>query len=497
MSQEMLDWLWVTAITVFYAMGFLAVTYYCLRNRKEPESTILWMFVAWSLPLLGLLLFLVFGINKAPTKAWQKHRVNLKLMAERRAREDAALSLAYWRSLRSDMLAEPGPDPARDFNDALNRLFPDNPLLRGNRLAPLVCGDEAYPAMLEAIRQARHHIHLQTFILGHEEIGRQFLEALKERAENGVQVRVLFDTFGSSFALLNGQIHRYRKIPNLQIAGWTQANPLKRYFQINLRNHRKALIIDGTRAFVGGINLRRENVTRPGRPAIRDYHFDLCGPIVHEVQYTFLRDWYFITDEDPERLLIAEHFQPCDTQGSALARVINTAPKGQHDILTDVFFAAIQAARKQLLIVTPYFVPPPDILRAVRAAALRGVDTRLMVPGKNNHFYAGMASRALYADLLHAGVRVFEREPPFLHAKALIADDALCLIGTANLDVRSLKLNYETCLSVYDEPFINQLKHIILTDLAASHEVNELAWRQRPVLRQVAENFCHLLTPIL
>lgn len=496
-ALDMSNGLLVTALSLIHITGFIAVTIYCLRNRKDPSASLLWIFVAWSLPFIGILLFLAFGINKAPSKGWQKHRINLKLMAERRAREDAELPLAYWRSLRSDMTCDPEQESARDFNDALNRLFPDNTLLRGNDIAPLVCGDEAYPAMLAAIREAKHHIHLQTFILGHEEIGRLFLEALRERAEKGVQVRLLYDAFGSTFAMINGQIRRYRNTPNMQIAGWSQSNPIKRHMQINLRNHRKALIVDGTRAFIGGINLRRENISRAGRPAIRDYHFALCGPIVYEVQYTFLRDWYYITDENPERLLIAEHFQPCDLGGSTAARIINTAPKGQNDVMTDVFFAAIQAARKQLIIVTPYFVPPSDIIRSVRAAALRGVDTRLLLPQKNNHFYAGLASRALYEDLLRAGVKVYERQPPFIHAKALIADDALSIIGTSNFDVRSLKLNYETNLAVFDTVFINKLKKIIIDDLAVSNEIDAMQWRQRPIINQIAENFCNLLTPIL
>ena len=165
--------------------------------------------------------------------------------------------------------------------------------------------------------------------------------------------------------------------------------------------------------------------------------------------------------------------------------------------MTDVFFAAIVAARRRLLAVTPYLVPTPDIVRAFRSAGLRGVDVRLVVPQKSNHLYAGMAGRALYDELLSAGVRIFERRPPFTHAKALIVDDELAVVGTANLDVRSLRLNYELNLAVYDETFINTLKRIVLDDIALSDEVILAAWRRRPPARRLAENFCSLLTPML
>jgi cardiolipin synthase len=154
-------------------------------------------------------------------------------------------------------------------------------------------------------------------------------------------------------------------------------------------------------------------------------------------------------------------------------------------------------ARKQVLAVTPYFTPPQMLLQAFRAAALRGVDVRLIVPRKNNHFYAGLASQSYYEELMDAGVRIFERGPPFMHAKALLVDNALALVGTANLDERSLRLNYETCLAIHDAPFVDRMKHIVLEDVAASEEVNPAAWRQRPIHRRMLENFAALLTPVL
>jgi len=275
------------------------------------------------------------------------------------------------------------------------------------------------------------------------------------------------------------------------------ARLLKRQFQINLRNHRKVLLVDGEIGFTGGINLSADHTTRGQHAPIRDYHFELRGPIVSELQYTFLRDWYYITEEDPARLLCVEHFPRLEPQGAMPIRMINGGPATKLDEICDSLFACLVSAQKQILAVTPYFVPTSDIIRALRNASLRGVDVRLVVPEKNNHFYAGMAGRAYYEELLESGVRVYERKPPFMHAKALIVDDVVAMVGSANLDVRSLRLNYETNLMVYDNEFINQIKAAILEEISLSGEIDLAQWKQRPLVQKMKENACSLLTPIL
>lgn len=481
-----------------HLLAFGLVTFHCLKNRREATSAVLWIFMAWSLPLMGPLLFLAFGINHVPRKAWHKRRSDTHLLTQRRAREDAAMPLAYWQSVHDAVATEPPTPFARDLNHAMNGFLREYPLLGGNHITPLVTGDEAYPRMLKAIRQARHHIHCQAYIIGPGATGREFLDALCERAEAGVTVRFLYDRVGSGAAWLTGMLRRYRRrSPALKIEGWTQASLWKRRFQINLRNHRKVLIVDGEQAFTGGVNFHRANTTHNNKQPIRDYHFALRGPIVQELQYMFLCDWYFMTDENPEDLLRKEHFPHLPAEGDALIRAIPSGPSSDSEVMTDTVFAMLTAARKDILAVTPYFVPTQSVLTALRAAALRGVKIRLVVPEKNNHFYAGMASRALYDDLLRAGMRIFERPPPFIHAKALIVDDKVALVGSGNLDVRSLRLNYESNLAVYSEPFINHLKRIVLEDISHSHEIHLTAWRARPGRQQLLENFCNLFTPVL
>lgn len=488
---------WIAFSTTLHILAFIAVTLHALKRRRNASATILWIFVAWSLPLFGPLLYLAFGVDRIPAKGLEKKIANQQMMRQRDKRHEDSSSFIAWhfefRSPRNDIPRSYG----EKLNCSLDALIPEHPLFDGNAITPLASGDEAYPQMLQAIRTARNHIHLQSFIIHRDATGRKFLDELKAKAESGVKVRLLFDRFGSTHAYLGGMFRQYRNIPNFEICGWTQANPFKRQFQINLRNHRKNLIVDGHTAFFGGVNLANENTTTGGCKAIRDYHFKVEGPLVHELQLSFLRDWFFMTSEPFDQLLNTDHFPRMLSFGTARARLIDSGPSEAPQIATESFFDAITMAQRQILIVTPYFVPTPDILRALRSAAHRGVDVRIIVPQKNNHRYAGMASKALYEELLEAGARIYQRQPPFIHAKALVADDAVALVGTANLDVRSLELNYETTVLVEDESTIDALKLMIHEDMDRSTEITLNEWLQRPALQKLGENLCALMAPVL
>ncbi len=488
---------WVVLSTLLHFTAFAGVCFHALKRRRNASATILWIFVAWSFPLIGPLLYLAFGIDRIPNKGLLKKTANQIMMDQRRARhKDDSTFVAWHYSFRTPS-ADIQNEYCRKLNRSLDTLNPEHPLLDGNFICPLESGDQAYPLMLEAIRNAKNHIHLQSFIIHHDATGRQFLDELKKKAEEGVNVRLLYDRFGSTHAYLGGLFLRYRKIKNLTICGWTQANPLKRQFQINLRNHRKNLVIDGRTAFFGGVNIAGANKSTDEHEAIRDYHFKAEGPLVHELQFSFLRDWYFMTGESIDALLNADHFPQMLSIGEARARLIDSGPSEPPDLASETFFNAITLAQQQVLIITPYFVPTTDILRALRSAAHRGVDVRLIVPKKNNHRYAGLASRALYEELLSAGVRIYHRNPPFLHAKAVVIDDSAALVGTANLDVRSLELNYETTALLENDAVVNRLKRMIHDDMACSQELQLHEWLKRPTIHKWAENLCALMTPVL
>ena len=308
-AAQPVDWSSLGLGTLAHAAIALLVTLHSLREPREPRSTLLWIYLAWALPFLGAVIYLAFGINRLPVKGWQKQRSDQTFWEARRTRESQSQPLAYWRGLQDALLAHPRDPADAELNRVLDRLHPEHPLLGGNAITCFTDGEEAYPAMLEAIRLARHHIHLQSYIVGADSVGRMFFDLLAARAREGVRVRVLYDDFGSARTRLLGFFRRYRGVHNLQIVGFSQVNPVKRQFQLNLRNHRKLLIVDGRRGFIGGMNLSAaHHPDAKDTAGIRDYHFAVDGPIVLELQYTFLRDWYYMTDENAETLLSRDHF---------------------------------------------------------------------------------------------------------------------------------------------------------------------------------------------
>ncbi len=488
---------WLSWGAAIHVALFASVLLHVLRHRRRADSTLLWLFVTWTLPVAGALLYAMFGVDRVPKVRWRRGvQRRVRMDGARRATTEEMLPAAYWRSM-GGAPATPEDEWTRALDRPMAATLDNFPLLGGNRVTPLLTGDEAFPRMLAAIRAAKHHIHLQSFIIGNDETGREFMEAVAERARAGVRARVLYDRFGSSHALWGGLFRKYRNVPNLTIAGWTQSNLFRKQLHFNLRNHRKVLVTDGETGFMGGVNLNAYSRSRPGQPAIQDYHFEMKGPIVQELQYSFLRDWHVMTEEDPEKLLSAEHFRRQPVAGEALARVVNSGPSSDLQVAVDMFFNAVNAARKQVFIITPYFLPSEDLMRALRLAALRGVRVYLVVPEKSNHWYTTWAARAMYEDLLEAGVRIFERRPPFIHAKAMTVDDRMAVVGSSNWDYRSLYSNYETSLAVYDAPFVTHLKLLMIEDLHESRELELAVFKNRPVIHRYLENFCGLFAPLL
>ncbi len=484
--------------TVVHVIVFLSICLHCLRVQREASATIFWLAVTFSFPAIGAILYLTLGIDRMPDHSLRRVEADRKLMEARHTIEQDAASLKGWIEARHAH-KHPGSDSPLEsqLNSTLDHLLPDHPLLGGNSVTPLVSGDEAYPAMMEAIQSAKHHIHVLTFIVGRDTTGTQFMDALVKKAGEGVKVRLLYDRFGSTYAHWLGFFRKYRHIPNLSITGWTLYNPLRGSFMINLRNHRKLLIVDGRIGFTGGVNLHDGNTTVLDTSPIRDYHFRVTGPIVHDMQYTFMRDWFCMTDEPPEALFANDYFPHLPMDGNCLARLINSGPSSEMEVHADVLFSAVINAQRQILIVTPYLVPPTDLLRALRSVALRGVDVRIVVPKHNNHTYAALASRGLYKSLLESGVRIYERRGAFMHAKALLVDDRFALIGSPNWDQRSLRLSYETALAIQCESFATALKRVVLEDLSYSEEVTLNQWLQRPSYQPLLENLFLLMRPVL
>ena len=363
----------------------------------------------------------------------------------------------------------------------------------------LVDGAATYAALLEAVAQARDHVHLEYYIFNPDHAGTALRDALVERARAGVQVRLLLDAVGSS------ALPRRFLQPLLDAGGeaiWFHPRQLLKPFKrpwLNLRTHRKLVVVDGEVAFTGGINVTDEEDDSRNPAAYRDLHMRIRGHVVHNLQLVFLEDWIYATEQGPELFERGDLFPadvPTRAQGSIDAQVLVSGPDSAWEPIHRLHVAAIQEAKRRVWLVTPYFVPGEAARMALTSAALGGLDVRLMVPKQSDSRFVTLAARSYFDELLEAGVRIFEYGPRMLHSKAFIADDDTCIVGTANFDHRSFRLNFELSMMYTDLKLTGELEAILRAEFDSAEEVQLIRdrslWRKR-----LPEAFARLASPLL
>lgn len=372
-----------------------------------------------------------------------------------------------------------------------------DPLVAGNDARVLVDGPETFKAMFEAIETAQHHIHVETFILDDDDVGRELCDRLIERRKSGVEVRIIYDAFGSRNVteelvneLTDAGIHLYKYHP---------INPTEdaRVWRSNNRDHRKILIVDGRVAFTGGINISEVyaesslSISKSSKGqeeadrGWRDTHVRIAGPVVRQFQNLFVNVW---KENDPDARFDSKDYYPdLKPQGDILARVVASRGGDEEYELYTVLLAAVSHAREKIWITQAYFAPNESFLEAVRDAARRGVDVRLLLPGISDAPLVLQASRADYAELLEAGVRIYERTGTTLHAKTAVIDGVWSTIGSANLDYRSFLHNHEVNAEIVDREFAQTMEKLFLNDLKQAEEISVQSWRRRPLIQRVKE----------
>lgn len=394
---------------------------HALLTKPDPHSAFGWIVVCWLFPLAGPLLYVVFGINRVRARA-KELRGGLPTIR--------------------DVGGPPDSDEAAVQLTRIGDAVTQWSRIEGNAIEPLENGENAFPRMLSAIAAARESVWLTTYIFETDPTGRQFIDALGGAAARGVQVRVLVDGVGEWYSWP-------RAVPVLRRAGVRAERflaprllPTPR-LAVNMRNHRKLLIADGQVAFLGGMNIGGREVGHAAHRRMADLHFQVRGPIIAQLARAYAIDWQFAAREELGALPAAA------PAGSAVCRVITDGPDEDNDKLLYVIVGALSVARHQVLIMTPYFIPQPELTSALQAAALRGVDVCLVIPERSNLRYVDWASRRWLTPLLERGVRVFLQPSPFSHTKLLVVDGAYAQIGSANLDPRSLRLNFEIAVEIY------------------------------------------------
>ncbi|MCB9555625.1 MAG: cardiolipin synthase [Deltaproteobacteria bacterium] len=476
---------WAVIITAGYVLAIVLVVRVVLQ-RREPAATLAWAMSIVLIPYLGVLAYMFFGRRRLNRQVRRRQAIATRIAPDLSRLGEAVEELTADGELPHSLTA-----PASHELIRLTNRIGTRPLTVGNRVQLFVNANATYLAMERAIREARQHINVEYYIFQPDATGRRFRDLLAERARDGIAVRVLTDGVGS-FGV--EEFMEPLLAAGARFAEFLPVRLVSRLHTHNLRNHRKLLVIDGQTAFTGGINIGDEYTGQKRRIGPwRDTHLRIDGPGVCHVQEVFAEDWHFATAEEPDE----SWFPPLDAVGNVALQIVASGPDTESQPLQRIFFTAIATARSRVYLTTPYFIPDQAMRVALETAALRGVDVRLLLPQRSDMRLVLFAGRSYYDELLRAGVRIFEYEAGMLHAKTMVVDDTWATVGSANMDIRSFRLNFEINAAIYGPAFANELGKVFLQDLKRSTEVTSAIYQTRRWPRRVAESFARMLSPLL
>jgi len=490
--------LWLPALLVIFdvvlTVGCIA---WIITIKNNSTSAVAWCLVIIFLPFLGAVFFFFFGyqhVNRT-LKRKRRHKTRYQHPTNPTTVYDSSPDFS-----KAFAAAEPESKTMQMEMARLASRFGAFPLTVGNHITFFHDGPPCFDTMIQDMKAARHHIHLESFIFQPDAFGQQILELLTAKAKEGVQVRLLYDAMGSYH--LKQRLLKPLRAAGGQISAFLSLNPFRRRFQINMRNHRKILVVDGGIGYVGGLNFGDEYL---GKNAYfgywRDTHLRLEGPAVWDLQRIFGEDFSFAAEISPRRLELAlnnpEYFQLQRPPGGFPVQIVDSGPDRDLKAIREILFAAIVKARRRIWIATPYFVPDDGLLDALRLAAYAGVDVRILCQFKPDKWVPQYAARYYWAHVLPAGVRIYQYTPGMMHAKVMIVDDEWASVGTANLDNRSMFLNFEVNCVMYSGEAVAELEKAFLRDFERSILLERGPFANRPLGAKLLENACRLLSPVL
>ncbi len=476
--------LWQPVIALLVTFAGLAAAAHALLNKREPRAALGWCALCMMVPIVGPLLYVVFGINRIHAVARR-----LYLHGERRPGKGGF---------------PPAPPETPDWLYPLVRLsgsLQHWPLTTGNSVIELYNGEQAYPEMIAAIEGANSRLYLSSYIFDTNTTGKRFADALVAAVGRGVDVKVLVDGIGELYSW--PRIGRFLRKRSITVRRFAPPSLFPPSLRINLRNHRKILVADGQTAFAGGMNIGDRHLQstssmsrRARKHCVVDIHFRFDGPVAAQLEQVFLEDWAKTGGTaagamiDPEPAFRQE-------RGQALCRVLTDGPGEDIDKLIAVLTGAVSAARDRVLVMTPYFLPPRELIGAMVAASLRGVDVTVILPEKNNLPAVHWATQRMLWELLRWGVRVYYQPGDFAHSKILIIDEDYAQIGSANIDPRSLRLNFELAVEIIDRDFVSRLASHCLSVKSRSWEITNEQLERQSVPVRLRNSLAWLFSPYL
>ena len=482
---------WILLLEIFYTLVVIAACLRIIYDTRSTTKTLAYLMLTVFLPVGGIIIYFCVGTNYRKRKLYTKKIVKDEQMQQKITTEIYEASEKIWNSV---------PDGILKYQKLAHLLLNDGTsyLSGNNKVEILLNGEEKFPEVLRSLKEAKRHIHIEYYIYEDDEIGNAIAAVLMEKAKAGVTVRLIYDDFGSRSI-------RRNIIPELIEAG-VQAYPFYKVLfialanRLNYRNHRKIIVIDGCVGFTGGINVSDRYINTPanaGKQVFwRDTHVKISGTGVYYLQYLFICDWNFCSDEElgPQPGFFCE---PDTKDGGAILQIAASGPDSDNPTILFSLIQLIGMAEKEILITTPYFIPGESLLDALVVAALSGVKVKLLVPDKSDSAMVAAAARSFYGELLAVGVEIYQYQKGFIHAKTVVSDSQLSVIGTANMDNRSFELNFEVNCVIYDSVTAEKMTAIFNQDLEDSVQINPQEWEKRPLYKQLPEKLSRLFSPLL
>jgi cardiolipin synthase A/B len=486
MFQEILGTTYNFVIDALYFITVAFTVILVVQQKGDPLKTIAWILVIFVLPVIGIILYFFFGKNYRKEKIFSRKGL-LDLEQMRHLSDDQFINLPT-----KDIFIN---EKIRSKINIMRLLLNSSKslLTEKNKVTVLQNGRATFDSLIEAIENARHHVHLEYYIIDDDHIGNLIRKLLIKKAKEGVKIRFIYDDVGcwslpKHFidSMVDEGIEAY---PFLPVHFPLLTN------KVNYRNHRKIVVVDGKIGFVGGLNIADRYLNGIEDLGIwRDTHLKLEGEAVHSLQIIFLVDWFFVADEVVRG---TSYFPVTDVDERHFVQVTTSGPDSDWASIMQAYFAAISSAQSTIYISTPYFMPNESILTALKTASLSGMDVRILLPAKSDSKIVFWSSRSYVSELLEAGIKIYFYEKGFPHSKLLLVDGVLSSVGTANLDIRSFDQNFEVSALIYDEAIVSDLQQSYLNDLQNSKEIILEQWERRPRWEGVLESVARLFSPLL
>lgn len=487
-----MDPIWSLIYKVSYLLILAVVCFRIIYFTRTNSKSLAYLVLAIFVPFAGMIFYFIFGINYRSRKMYSKKLTKNIDLADK-LRENI-LEQSSQTFEKSNTIVQNNVELAKMLlKDTLS------PLTSNNQVKLLLNGENKFPELIKALKAAKDHIHLEYYIFDDDEIGRLIEAILIQKVKEGLDVRFIYDDYGSR-AIRKTMVPRMRAhgiqaFPFFKVRFITLAN------RLNYRNHRKIIVIDGQTAFIGGINVSDKyinNINHPEKLFWRDTHLRIDGPGVQYLQYLFLCDWNFCAKKGLEP---NDTFFPSKDNipilGNKIVQIAASGPDSPSPTILYTILQAINLASEEILITSPYFIPNESLMNALCISSMGGVHIKLLVPFESDSTFIDYAVRSYYSLLLNAGIEIYQYTKGFVHAKTLVCDAQITMVGTANMDIRSFDLNFEVNAIVYDQEISTELRSIFYEDLKNSIKLDVEVWANRSGLRKFLERTVRLVSPLL